>query len=240
MAATALTESAAAFEKQAAALGLDAEWLAGLKAQQITTFGRLAFSCGQPGTAVADADVRTLLQSAAPAKAITVGDMAIMKRLIFEAQTAVIALARASADPNADPSARKMPQVSVENTKKRKEDLISQIEAALIKGHLSSSEASSLKGRLGFAEGACNCLRLASMACRTCFAGAWKAGFGRAGGCWRGRPVESAAGALSKARRRKWHSRFTGSRMMMDIPEGDVNRLFAEHDKDSSAKKGFL
>eukprot|EP00438_Fugacium_kawagutii_P013097 Skav213398 [mRNA] locus=scaffold797:560569:568950:- [translate_table: standard] len=44
-------------------------------------------------------------------------------------------------------------KVSVENTKKRKEDLISQIEAALTKGHLSSSEASSLKGRLGFAEG---------------------------------------------------------------------------------------
>eukprot|EP00438_Fugacium_kawagutii_P013098 Skav213399 [mRNA] locus=scaffold797:570558:571853:- [translate_table: standard] len=92
MAAAALTESAAAFEKQAAALGLDAEWLAGLKAQQITTFGRLAFSCGQPGTAVADADVRTLLQNAAPAKAITVGDMAIMKRLIFEAQTAELKL----------------------------------------------------------------------------------------------------------------------------------------------------
>lgn len=56
-----------------------------------------------------DAEVRTLLQSFDANRPVTVGDLAIMKRLIFEAQTAVIALAKASADPNADPSARKMP-----------------------------------------------------------------------------------------------------------------------------------
>lgn len=52
---------------------------------------------------------RGLPQTALPAKAISVGDLAIMKRLIFVAQTAVVALARAASDPNADRSVRKIP-----------------------------------------------------------------------------------------------------------------------------------
>lgn len=45
MAATSLTESAASFKKQAAALGLHEDWITGLEGQRITTFGRLAFAC---------------------------------------------------------------------------------------------------------------------------------------------------------------------------------------------------
>eukprot|EP00435_Cladocopium_sp_Y103_P037752 s2763_g10.t1 len=119
MASTSLSDSAAAFEKQASHLGLQSEWITGLKRLGINNLGRLAFSCGQPGSAVPEADVRALLQQAAdvrallqqavPLRPVTVGDVVVMKRLIFEAQTSVVALSRLQADPTADPSSRKMP-----------------------------------------------------------------------------------------------------------------------------------
>eukprot|EP00435_Cladocopium_sp_Y103_P052871 s482_g16.t1 len=109
MAATSLSDSEAAFEKQATHLGLQSEWITGLKRLGINNLGRLAFSCGQPGAPVPEADVRALLQQAVPARPMTVGDVVVMKRLIFEAQTSVVALSRLQADPTADRSARKMP-----------------------------------------------------------------------------------------------------------------------------------
>ena len=108
-AATNLTESTAAFEKQAANLGLEAGWTQALKNAGVTTLGRLAFSCGQPGTPVTEQDVRNLMTASDPGGVISVGDLATMRRLVFEAQTAVVALARSQADPNADPTLRKMP-----------------------------------------------------------------------------------------------------------------------------------
>ena len=109
MASTSLADSAAAFEKQAAHLGLLPEYVRGLKRDGITNLGRLAFSCGQPGSPLADQEVKDLLQRAAPLRAVTVGDIVVAKRLIFEAQTSMVALTRAQADPVADPSLRKMP-----------------------------------------------------------------------------------------------------------------------------------
>ena len=109
MASTTLTESEAAFRKQAANLGLHQDWITGLVDVGVSNLGRLAFACGQPGSPTADADVTTLLTNTGVLRGITVGDIAIMKRLIFEAQTSVISLVRAQADPNADPSVRKLP-----------------------------------------------------------------------------------------------------------------------------------
>ena len=109
MAATSLADSTAAFEKQASNLGLEDEWIQGLKRLGIKNLGGLAFACGQPGSPVPEADVRALLDQAVSGKAITVGDVVVMKRLIFEAQTSMVALSRAHADPAADPSTRKMP-----------------------------------------------------------------------------------------------------------------------------------
>eukprot|EP00435_Cladocopium_sp_Y103_P017156 s916_g4.t1 len=110
MAATNLTDSVAALDRQAAQLGLHNEYVTGLKAAGLNTLGKLAFACGQPGTPATEANIRTLLQDAAPSRAITVGDLATMRRLIFEAQTSVIAQSRALADPAADPSTHKLPQ----------------------------------------------------------------------------------------------------------------------------------
>ncbi|CAL1143635.1 unnamed protein product, partial [Cladocopium goreaui] len=109
MAATSLADSTAAFEKQASNLGLEDEWIQGLKRLGIKNLGGLAFACGQPGSPVPEADVRALLDQAVSGKAITVGGVVVMKRLIFEAQTSMVALSRAHADPAADPSGRKMP-----------------------------------------------------------------------------------------------------------------------------------
>ena len=99
MAATSLADSTAAFEKQASNLGLEDEWIQGLKRLGIKNLGG----------PVPEADVRALLDQAVSGKAITVGDVVVMKRLIFEAQTSMVALSRAHADPAADPSTRKMP-----------------------------------------------------------------------------------------------------------------------------------
>ena len=74
-----------------------------------SNLGRLAFACGQPGAPTQDVDVTNLLTSTGVVRVISVGDIAIMKRLIFEAQTSVISLVRSQADPNFDPSVRKLP-----------------------------------------------------------------------------------------------------------------------------------
>ena len=109
MASTSLTESEAAFKKQAAHLGLSDEWIQGLVGINVNNMGKLAFACSQPGQPATDADVNKLLTDTGVLTAVTVGDIAILKRLIFEAQTSVISLVRSQADPNADPSARKLP-----------------------------------------------------------------------------------------------------------------------------------
>ena len=61
----------------------------------VSNLGRLAFACGQPGAPTQDADVTNLLTSTGVVRVIS-GDIAIMKRLIFEAQTSVISLVRSS------------------------------------------------------------------------------------------------------------------------------------------------
>ena len=109
MASTSLTDSEAAFRKQSGNLGLHQDWIDGLIAVGVSNLGRLAFACGQPGAPTQDVDVTNLLTSTGVVRVISVGDIAIMKRLIFEAQTSVISLVRSQADPNSDPSVRKLP-----------------------------------------------------------------------------------------------------------------------------------
>ena len=50
-----------------------------------------------------------LLQDAAPGRATIVGDIVVMKRLIFEVQTSMVALSRAQADPSEDPNTAEIP-----------------------------------------------------------------------------------------------------------------------------------
>lgn len=109
MASVSLADSEASFKRQAGHGGLDKEWIEGLINIGVNTLGRLAFTIGQPGQPVDDQPVKDLLTSTHVARVITVGDIAVVKRLIFEAQTTVIAIIKSQSDPNADPSQRKLP-----------------------------------------------------------------------------------------------------------------------------------
>ena len=109
MASVSLADSEASFRRQASHVGLDEEWINGLVDIGVNTLGRLAFTVGQPGQPVEDQAVKDLLTSTHAARVITVGDIAVVKRLIFEAQTTVIAIIKSQSDPNNDPSLRKLP-----------------------------------------------------------------------------------------------------------------------------------
>ena len=109
MAAASLAESEATFEQNAKRVGLHDDWVAGLKTIGINTLGKLAFAVSQPGQPTPDNLVTTLLQDTHVVRVVSVGDVAVMKRLIFEAQTTVIALIRTQSDPNNDPTQRKIP-----------------------------------------------------------------------------------------------------------------------------------
>ena len=42
-------------------------------------------------------------------RVLTIGEIAVLKRLVFESQTSLVAQLRADNDPAADPSSRKLP-----------------------------------------------------------------------------------------------------------------------------------
>ena len=82
MASTSLTDSEAAFRKQAAHLGLAQDWIDGLVAINVNNLGKLAFACSQPGQPATDAEVQQLLNNTGAVRMVTVGDIAILKRMI--------------------------------------------------------------------------------------------------------------------------------------------------------------
>ena len=109
MAASSLAESEATFDQHAKRVGLHDDWIAGLKAIGVNNLGKLAFAVSQPGQPTPDNLVTQLLNDTGVGRVIAVGDVAVLKRLIFEAQTTVIALIRTQSDPNNDPTQRKIP-----------------------------------------------------------------------------------------------------------------------------------
>ena len=65
----------------------------------VSPLGRLAFAVTSPGQAANDDQVTDLLNNALPREVVTVAEITVMKRLIFESQTALIGSIRAQADP---------------------------------------------------------------------------------------------------------------------------------------------
>lgn len=108
MASVSLADSEASFRRQASHVGLDGDWIDGLVDIGVNTLGRLAFTVGQPGQPVEDQAVKDLLTSTHAARSSR-WEIAVVKRLIFEAQTTVIAIIKSQSDPNNDPSLRKLP-----------------------------------------------------------------------------------------------------------------------------------
>lgn len=108
-ASTSAQDSVANFRRQASLVGLDNKWTDALVAHGVDTLGRLAFAVTSPAVPADDAGVTALLNAALPAEAISIADLTTLKRMIFEAQTALIGSIRAQADPAADPLQRKLP-----------------------------------------------------------------------------------------------------------------------------------
>ena len=108
-ASTSAQDSVANFRRQAALVCLDNKWIDGLIAHGMDTLGRLAFAVTSPGVPADDAGVTNLLNAALPAEAVNIADLMTLKRMIFEAQTALIGSIRAQADPASDPLLRKLP-----------------------------------------------------------------------------------------------------------------------------------
>ena len=108
-ASTSAQDSVANFRRQAALVGLDNKWTDALVNHGVDTLGRLAFAVTSPGVPADDAGVTNLLNAALPAEPVSIADLTTLKRMIFEAQTALIGSIRAQADPAADPLQRKLP-----------------------------------------------------------------------------------------------------------------------------------
>ena len=108
-ASTSAQDSVANFRRQAALVGLDNKWIDGLIAHGVDTLGRLAFAVTSPGVPADDAGVTNLLNAALPAEPVNIADLTTLKRMIFEAQTALIGSIRAQADPASHPLLRKLP-----------------------------------------------------------------------------------------------------------------------------------
>ena len=108
-ASTSAQDSVANFRRQAALVGLDNKWTDALVNHGVDTLGRLAFAVTSPGVPADDAGVTNLLNAALPVEPVSIADLTTLKRMIFEAQTALIGSIRAQADPAADPLQRKLP-----------------------------------------------------------------------------------------------------------------------------------
>ena len=136
-ASTSATDSTATFRKHAGFLGLTQELIDGLVDGGIDSLGRLAFAATQPGQQATDGDVADLINNTNPGHALTLAETAIIKRLVFEAQMALIASIRTQTDPMADPSQRKLPAAErtarIENQRARLVGLT--LEGSLEVGH---------------------------------------------------------------------------------------------------------
>lgn len=86
-----LTESSAVFKERARDVGLDDANRTLLENQGITTMAKLAFAVGQPGETPTEASIRGLVANGGDPAAVPLGVVSSLRRLLFEAQTLLIA-----------------------------------------------------------------------------------------------------------------------------------------------------
>ena len=107
---TSLVDSEAHFRKRAEEMAMSDRGIRTLVARGITTLGKLAFAHGQPGVPIVSAEFDAFSQDVLGAMA-SIGDRAVLKRLLFEGHTFVISqLKEQVTNPEASES-RKIPQV---------------------------------------------------------------------------------------------------------------------------------
>ena len=134
---TSLVDSEAHLRKRAEEMMVSDRGIRALMARGITTLGKLAFAHGQPGVPIISAEFDTFSQDVLGAMA-SIGDGAVLKRLLFEGHTFVISqLKEQVTNPEAAQS-RKIPQVERDA---RMADLKRRLPGVLIERQMSPSHA---------------------------------------------------------------------------------------------------
>ena len=90
---TSIVESEAHFRKRCQETGLSDRGLAAVIAAGYTNLGQLAFSTGQPGQPLNEAECQRFAQNVLCGMA-SMADMSTLKRLVFEGQTMLLAQLR--------------------------------------------------------------------------------------------------------------------------------------------------
>lgn len=103
-----LVDSEAQFRTRSSEIGLGDNVINALVASGINSMAKLAFAVGQPGQAIVTADVENLLQDAL-GRAGTIGQVSCAKRLLFEAQTVIIASLKASVEGRSEDEPKRIP-----------------------------------------------------------------------------------------------------------------------------------
>ena len=134
---TSLVDSEAHLRKRAEEMMMSDRGIRALIARGITTLGKLAFAHGLPGVIIVSAEFDTFSQDVLGAMA-SIGDRAVLKRLLFEGHTFVISqLKEQVTNPEAAQS-RKIPQVERDA---RMADLKRRLPGVLIERQMSPSHA---------------------------------------------------------------------------------------------------
>ena len=104
-----LIDSEAQFDQQLKEAGLAQRDVDAIKAHGPRTLSQLSFACGQPGQPI-NSDVVDTFLHAAFGRAPTIQQSAMLKRVIFEAQTYLVASLRQTVEQGDDSLTRKIPQ----------------------------------------------------------------------------------------------------------------------------------
>ena len=135
-----LIDSEAAFQQRCSELsttGLDLHAL--LRAQNITCFSELAFSCGAPNKAPTDDEFRALATPVLGA-GYTAGQQSLLRRIHFEAATFVLSQLKSSVSGDATDGSKKLP-FAEKQAHIRYEKVRTRIPGFLVQGETEPSHA---------------------------------------------------------------------------------------------------
>ena len=113
IAMTSILDSEAHFQKRTEEVGMSNRGRQAMIAAGYSTLGRLAFGVGQPGTPVADADFNRFATNVLGAMS-TMHEISALRRLLFEAQTMIMAQLREQVSNPDMQTTRKLPPVERE------------------------------------------------------------------------------------------------------------------------------
>ena len=116
-----IPESSAVFLERCAAVGLGDSETTILRDAGITTLAKLAFSVGQPGETPSTEDLKSLIREGD--EAVSVGQLSCIRRLVFEAQTIMIAQVKSLVENKPEGSLQLAPAERSERIKKQVERL---------------------------------------------------------------------------------------------------------------------